>query len=49
VLIRALVTDINLRRKMTGWEVAKHAREINLEFPIIRMTGDNADEWARKA
>jgi len=23
VLIRALVTDINLRGKMTGWEVAK--------------------------
>jgi CheY-like chemotaxis protein len=43
------VTDINLRGKMAGWEVAKHAREIDLEFPIIGMTGDNADEWARKA
>ncbi len=31
--------------RLADWEVAKHAREIDLEFPIIRMTGDNADEW----
>jgi CheY-like chemotaxis protein len=37
---RALVTDINLRGKMDGWEVAKQAREINPEFPVIYMTGE---------
>jgi CheY-like chemotaxis protein len=26
---RALVTDINLRGRIDGWEVAKHAREID--------------------
>src|SRR5467141_3725019 len=36
---RALVTDINLRGTMGGWEVAKVAREIDPEFPIIYMTG----------
>jgi CheY-like chemotaxis protein len=43
---RALVTDINLRGTMGGWEVAKVAREIDPEFPIIYMTGASADEYA---
>jgi CheY-like chemotaxis protein len=42
---RALVADIQLRGVMDGWEVAKRAREIDPEFPIIYMTGGNADEW----
>ncbi len=42
---RALVTDINLKGRMDGWEVAKHAREIDPEFPIIYMTGQSADQW----
>src|SRR5712675_2430053 len=36
---RALVTDINLRGSMDGWEVARQAREIDPEFPIVYMTG----------
>ena len=43
---RALVTDINLRGTMGGWEVAKRAREIDPEFPIIYMTGVSADQYA---
>ena len=42
---RALVTDIQLRGVMDGWEVAKRAREIDPEFPIVYMTGDHAAEW----
>jgi DNA-binding response OmpR family regulator len=42
---RALVTDINLKGHMTGWEVAKQARQIEPEFPIIYMTGAAADDW----
>jgi len=46
---RALVTDINLGRdKMDGWEVAKHAREIKPEFPVVYMSGDSAADWASK-
>jgi CheY-like chemotaxis protein len=41
-----LVTDINLRGKMDGWEVAKQAREVIPAFPIIYMTGAAADQWA---
>jgi CheY-like chemotaxis protein len=43
---RALVTDINLRGRMTGWEVAKQARQIEPEFPIVYMTGAAAEDWA---
>ena len=44
---RALVTDTDLgRSKMDGWEVARHAREIDPAFPIIYMTAANADQWA---
>jgi DNA-binding response OmpR family regulator len=42
---RAVVTDINLRGTMDGWEVAKQAREIDPAFPIIYMTGAAADQW----
>ena len=42
---RALVTDINLRGRMDGWEVAKQAREIDPEFPILYITAANADQW----
>jgi CheY-like chemotaxis protein len=42
---RALVTDIQLRGVMDGWEVAKKAREIDPEFPIVYVTGGNAAEW----
>src|SRR3979490_1888003 len=46
---RALVTAVNLGRgKMDGWEIAKHAREADPEFPIVYMTGDSAGEWASK-
>jgi len=42
---RALVTDIQLRGVMDGWEAARRAREIDPEFPIVYMTGGNAAEW----
>jgi CheY-like chemotaxis protein len=42
---RALVTDINLRGSMDGWEVAKRAREIDPEFPVVYMTGASEDQW----
>jgi DNA-binding NtrC family response regulator len=46
---RALVTDINLGRDQTdGWEIARHAREIDPEFPVVYMSGDSAEAWASK-
>ena len=45
---RALVTDVNLLGRMDGWEVAKRAREIDPEFPIVYMTGARADEYSSR-
>lgn len=45
---RALVTDINLGKKMDGWEVAHHAREIEPDFPVIYMSGAAAADWTSK-
>jgi DNA-binding response OmpR family regulator len=46
---RALVTDINLGRGgKDGWQIAKRAREISPEFPVVYMSGDSAGDWASK-
>jgi DNA-binding response OmpR family regulator len=42
---QALVTDINLEGRMTGWEVAKQARQIEAAFPVVYMTGAAGDDW----
>lgn len=46
---RALVTDINLGRdQVDGWEIARHAREIHPEFPVVYMSGESAQDWSSK-
>jgi DNA-binding response OmpR family regulator len=46
---RVLVTDINLGRGgIDGWDVARHAREIDPNFPVVYMSGKDADDWASK-
>jgi hypothetical protein len=46
---RALVTDINLSPgQLDGWDVAQHAREIDLHFPVVYVSGKDADDWASK-
>ena len=42
---RALITDINLQGILTGWDVAKRARELNPEISVVYMTGQAADQW----
>lgn len=44
---RALITDVNLARGgLTGWDVARHARELRSELPVVYMTGGAASEWS---
>ena len=45
---RALVTDISLRGKMDGWEVAQKARVIDPEFPVVYISGASAADWPSK-
>lgn len=42
----AVVTDIRMPGRLSGWEVARHARELKATMPVIYMTGDSAAEWA---
>ena len=42
----ALVTDVNLKGSMKGWEIARLVRQIDPAFPIVYMTGAAADDWA---
>jgi DNA-binding NtrC family response regulator len=44
---RALVTDVNLGGTMSGWDLARIARERDPAFPIVYMTGTAAEDWAR--
>jgi DNA-binding response OmpR family regulator len=41
----ALVTDVNLGGALTGWDVAKRAREIFSLLPVVYMTGAAASDW----
>jgi len=45
---RALVTDIKLLGRIDGWEIAQKAREIDPGFPILYMSGAQAENWASK-
>jgi DNA-binding response OmpR family regulator len=44
----ALITDIKLPGRFTGWDVARHAREINDKVPVIYITGDSGHDWSSK-
>ena len=44
--VRALVSDINLGSKATGWDVARHAREMNPDLPVVYVTGAEGHDWA---
>jgi DNA-binding response OmpR family regulator len=43
---KLLVTDVNLKGRLSGWDIARQIREIDPVFPIIYTTGAAADEWA---
>jgi CheY-like chemotaxis protein len=41
---RALVADVRLAGRLTGWEVARRIREKDPAFPIIYVTA-NGQDW----
>lgn len=43
--IAGLVTDIRLGVGLSGWEVAKRARELRSGMPVVYTSGDSAHEW----
>ncbi len=44
--IGGLITDVNMGDTADGWTVARHARELKPEMPVVYMTGGVAHEWA---
>ena len=43
---KALVTDVNLRGRLSGWDVARQIRQTDPLFPVVYMTGAAAGDWA---
>ncbi|MBV8401858.1 MAG: response regulator [Acetobacteraceae bacterium] len=41
----ALITDIRLRGRLSGWDVARRIREKEAAFPVIYLTAFSANEW----
>ena len=45
----ALVADVKLNGTLDGWTVAKRARAIRPDLPVVYMTGAAPDEWASRS
>lgn len=43
--IQALVTDVNLGGGESGWDVARHGRELSVVLPVVYVSGDSAHDW----
>jgi two-component system, cell cycle response regulator CpdR len=46
--VQGIITDIRFGEPPDGWEVARVAREIDPEMPIVYVSGDSAPDWASK-
>lgn len=42
--LAGLVTDVNLGPRDKGWDVARRARELRPNLPVVYMTGDSAHD-----
>jgi CheY-like chemotaxis protein len=43
--IKAVVTDIKLPGDGSGWDIAKRARELLPNIPVVYVSGGNSHEW----
>lgn len=46
--LSGLVTDIRLPGGADGWEIARRARELRADLPVVYTTGDSAADWPAK-
>ncbi|KTF67825.1 MULTISPECIES: response regulator [unclassified Sphingomonas] len=44
--IVGLVTDVRLGAGASGWDVARHARELKPSLPVVYMTAESGEDWA---
>jgi DNA-binding response OmpR family regulator len=45
---RALVADVNLKGRLSGWDLARQVREREPTLPVVYMTGGAADDWGSR-
>lgn len=43
--IKGLVTDVNLGKGMSGFDLGHRTRELLPELPVLYVTGDSAHKW----
>ena len=43
-----MITDIRLSAGPDGWAVARRARELVPNMPVVYMSGDSSQEWSSK-
>jgi DNA-binding response OmpR family regulator len=43
--VGGLVADVKLGGNVSGWDVARHAREVNQDLPVVYITGFSAEDW----
>jgi DNA-binding response OmpR family regulator len=41
----AVITDINLGRGPSGWDIGRRARQLSLVIPVVYMTGSEGHHW----
>lgn len=46
--LSGLVTDIRLPGGSDGWAIARHARELKADLPVVYVTADSAADWPVK-
>jgi CheY-like chemotaxis protein len=46
--LSGLVTDIRLPGGSDGWRIARHARELKPDLPVVYTTSDSAADWPAK-
>ena len=44
--IGGLVADVKLGGNVSGWDVARHAREVDQDLPVVYVTGFHVEDWA---
>jgi CheY-like chemotaxis protein len=43
-----VLTDIRVGQAPDGWQVARRARELVPDMPVVYISGDSAHEWSAK-
>jgi DNA-binding response OmpR family regulator len=44
--IGGLVADVKLGGNVSGWDVARHAREVDQDLPVVYVTAFHVEDWA---